>query len=172
MRTVAEFKEFAEDVHVDDMWGDYPYSHHLQLVADRAKFFASSLDVDVVSVEKLAWVHDTLEDHPELFESISLLSNFEDIVSISKLRGEDYFDYIDRVITGVSDVVLIVKLADLVVNFCNDPPDRLKERYSKAFLLLFNNFYQRFKSNVGFGSVVSDLDDCSVLSILLAELGF
>lgn len=145
MGVVEECREFAQEVHAEDYWGAFPYSHHLELVAETSVALNKRLGLNPVEAEALAWVHDSLEDHPELYEEISLLSNFEEIQQISKGAGEEYFQYINRVISEGSDVVLVVKLADLLVNYSNNPPGRLRGRYRKALLLVLNNLHQRFQ---------------------------
>jgi (p)ppGpp synthase/HD superfamily hydrolase len=110
-----------------------PYHYHLQRVADR---------VHGTEMKAVAWLHDILEDCPEIDEAY-LRTVFPDnivdaVVAITRKRGQSYADFIEQVCTD--PMAMQVKLADLKDNMditrlpfiTKDDIDRLK-KYHKAY---------------------------------------
>ena len=100
--------------------------------------------VDDTKEKIIAWLHDTIEDTD--ITDADLRTVFGDeitdiVLLLTRREGEDYFDYIKRVMTNPT--AIDVKLADLTHNM---RPDRIKnpterdyerlEKYKKAFKLL------------------------------------
>lgn len=67
-------KYLALKYHAGQMYGDLPYSHHLQEVADSVA--AGTTDERLIQV---AWLHDILEDTP--MQLLTLHTLFEDNVA-------------------------------------------------------------------------------------------
>ena len=87
-----------------------PYLEHLKTVADGL----SIKEEDYICV---AWLHDIVEDHSYPIEKIR--SEFGNeiasaVSAISKIKGESYQDYLNRVKSN--NIARIVKLSDLAHN--------------------------------------------------------
>ena len=84
-----------------------PYLDHLKTVADGL----SIKEEDYICV---AWLHDIVEDHNYPVEKIKAEFGNEiasAVLAISKVKGEDYQDYLNRV--KANEIARIVKLSDL-----------------------------------------------------------
>ena len=124
----------ARYIHQHDYYGkgsNVPYTIHL---ADVAK------NVTGEFAKAVAWLHDSLEDHPELTRD-DLINHFGipicvvDVVEvITKGKDEEYEQYIIRVSQNV--VATAVKIADLLSNLRAQPSKRLVRRYAKALTVL------------------------------------
>lgn len=137
---IYKAKKLAFEYHKDqrDRAGK-PYLDHLKTVADGL----SIKDEDHICV---AWLHDIVEDHNYPVEKIK--SGFGDkiasaVVAISKIKGESYQDYLNRVKSN--EIARIVKLSDLAHNMqlSRLPKVTLKdlqrvEKYKKAKEFLEN----------------------------------
>lgn len=158
LKEVAEIEEFNDSVflldsaiklaglaHADDKWGDYPYLVHLALVADEVGN-PWSLGLEQDEMQKLAYLHDVIEDHPEYYDLVERMfpDLMEPILMVSRRDDESYNEYIDRLIDIDFDddkfdpkymnrlMALYVKLCDLNVNLGNNPPESLAKRYVQA----------------------------------------
>ena len=122
--------EFAKMTHHYDKYGDQPYWTHLQHVAEH---------VDE-SQRDLAWLHDTMEDHPTLKYLLEMIAKPElvkKIDIISRKSDETYFEYIDRIKASNDADVIAVKLADLKSNYSTqEDGSSLSKRYQKAIAIL------------------------------------
>lgn len=134
-------KDFALNVHVNDAWGNAPYSTHLELVVDKTADLGKDLPgVTIEKIERLtdiAWLHDTLEDHPavenDLFTNFGTHKNTLSL--LSRKNGETYDDYIQRIVDSENDEAILVKVADLLVNK-ETAPESLSKRYENALAKL------------------------------------
>lgn len=134
-------KDFALNVHVNDTWGNAPYSTHLELVVDKTADLGKDIDsVTIETIERLtdiAWLHDTLEDHPEveadLFDKFGEHKNTLSL--LSRKNGETYDDYIQRIFDSENDDAILIKVADLLVNK-ETASESLAKRYEKALAKL------------------------------------
>ena len=134
----AQAHAICRIIHAGDYdLGGVPYYLHPEEVA-RAS--------DDATFKAVAFLHDTVEDHPELI-SINFIRGFFDdeiadaVDAITKKDGETYWDYIDRV--KQCDIARRVKIADLKHNMQRE---RLKDvqkdfrslmdRYAKALTIL------------------------------------
>jgi (p)ppGpp synthase/HD superfamily hydrolase len=122
--------------------GDYdkggtPYRLHPEAVAAMS---------DDLTFKAVAYLHDTVEDHPDKI-SISFIRGFFDdkiadaVDAISRRGGEKYWDYIDRV--KQCELAGQVKIADLKHNMRTDRLkdggkgfDSLIKRYARALSIL------------------------------------
>ena len=137
---IYKAKKLAFEYHKDqrDRAGE-PYLEHLKTVADGL----SIKEEDYICV---AWLHDIVEDHNYPVEKIKF--EFGDkiasaVVAISKIKGESYQDYLNRVKSN--EIARIVKLSDLAHNMqlSRLPKVTLKdlqrvEKYKKAKKFLEN----------------------------------
>ena len=133
---IEKAKKFALEKHAGQMYGDKPYSYHLQGVVD-------NLNGSSTSTIASAWLHDVIEDtkatQSELLELFN--PNIVYIVNhLSKSSGS-YTDYIIGIRKyGVIDVIDI-KIADLKFNIKKSESRKLngyeKQRLEKYKLALY-----------------------------------
>lgn len=127
-------KQFALNVHANDLWGTAPYSTHLALVVDAArKLTDNNKSVNVERVTDISWLHDCLEDHPEFdYEIRNQFKQYTDTLSLlTRKHGETYVDYIQRIYDSENPEAVIVKVADLSANE-ETAPESLRKRYKDA----------------------------------------
>ena len=135
-------RKIALAVHLDDKYGDKPYSYHLeQVVSYVEKFFAFPKELNLIKLKIVAWLHDTIEDHPKIVNKKYLLnSGFdEDIVNaveaISKREKEGICDYLTRV--KANELARKVKIADSYANISQDDTNlRRIKKYSYCLRFL------------------------------------
>lgn len=127
--TIDRAIKLAARAHKDDKWGDHPYMLHLALVANEARSIAPEFPI----LEAAAWLHDVIEDHPEFKEEVA--QDFPEIypivLTVSRIEGETYDEFIHRILDSYYDDAIILKLADMRVNLGNDPRGSLRNRYEK-----------------------------------------
>ena len=121
--------------------GGYPYLDHLHEVSNR---------VEGDDAKLIGLLHDTLEDTLMTREELIKMGYSEHIVSsievLTRKDGEDYSDYIDRIIKSNNQDALNVKLADLNHNMdisrIKNPTvkdvDRIEKRYRPAYIKILN----------------------------------
>ena len=106
-------------------------------------------NVDGIEAKIVAILHDILEDtilaEPDLIINGFDLKIIEAVISITKIKGETYSDYLDRVKSN--ELARIVKLADLTHNMditrLHNPTEKDYKRvdkYEKAYKYLKNQF--------------------------------
>jgi len=82
----------------------------------------------------VAWLHDVIEDTDETKESLLEKGvcevTVDAVVKLSKIKGEDYLEYINR----ISDYggLAKIKIMDMFDNLSDSPTDRQKVKYRKA----------------------------------------
>lgn len=105
--------QLAKHYHGNQMYGDKPYSYHLDSVASKCKFLYGYDETLVMA----AYNHDQLEDTDCEYETIVHACGWEvadAVVSVTKVKSESYKDYIKRV--RANDIGLKVKIADTLCN--------------------------------------------------------
>lgn len=133
----------AYAVHLNELdKGGYPYIHHPMHLAEQ---FNSENEVIV------ALIHDVLEDGFRKIGLEDLINEFNDeiieaIIAITRIPGENYFDYILRV--KQNRLARAVKIKDLEHNLMVERIDNisnpeklisLRNRYNKALKILQHN---------------------------------
>ena len=116
--------------------GGFPYVIHLLRVYSGVSEY----------LEKVcALLHDVVEDTPVTYEdliSVGYPSEVIDILRIlTKLKGEDYRDYIERIITSGNVSAMHIKLSDLrhnmevgrIKNPTANDYERVSKRYEPAY---------------------------------------
>jgi len=118
---------FAESKHKGQKYGSRPYMFHVLGVAEGVPKEAKTV----------ALLHDVLEDTPTTLDEFFFVTPEERlaILAITRLKDEDYFDYIKRV--KANRLASIVKLADLRFNLGHNPRKRNIEKYKKSINLLY-----------------------------------
>jgi hypothetical protein len=120
--TVAHYGQFRRD-------GVTPYLTHVTAVVANVS----------AKARPVAWLHDVLEEDEsftaDLLADMGVASKtVAAVVAITKIQGEDYDDYIERV--KKNPLACEVKIADIKHNQSQNPrPDRIRKyRYALAVL--------------------------------------
>jgi (p)ppGpp synthase/HD superfamily hydrolase len=96
--------------HGDQMYGGRPYAWHLVQVAN-------SLDAYSAEHIAVAYLHDILEDTAYTEEDLRMTfpqDVADAVVAMTKVDGEEYGDYIQKVIDN--DIAHVVKMYDTICN--------------------------------------------------------
>jgi len=129
---------FAIERHAGQLYGELPYSVHLEEVAE-------SFDPRTLGRRRaLAWLHDVVEDNHSTLDEIRALFDDEmarDVETLSHRKGQEtYTQYIERIRSQGSPNARAVKIADLKANIkrCvgDDSKKSLATRYEKALNVL------------------------------------
>ena len=128
--------------------GGFPYIIHL------LKVYSNVSDY----IEKVcALLHDVVEDTDITYDDLRDVGYSEDIIEIltilTKVKGEDYRDYIDRIINSKNIHAMNIKLADLRHNMDsgrikNPTPndyERITKRYEPAYEKIINKLNEMEK---------------------------
>jgi len=135
--TVSQALAFARMAH-DGVYRNYtgePYVEHVLRVADKVWLTGSS-DVEMYTA---ALLHDVIEDTPYTAEDL-LAAGFTPrtvglVVTLSKVAGESYEDFILRIMKDPDAVA--IKIADITDNLSTLPRGhRSVNRYLKALKVL------------------------------------
>jgi (p)ppGpp synthase/HD superfamily hydrolase len=130
--TISRAIKLASSAHKNDKWGELPYTVHLALVANEIRLICPERPI----LEAAAWLHDVIEDHPEYAEEVK--NEFPEVYDIvrmvSRVEGETYSEFIQRILDSYDDDAIMLKLADMRVNLGNLAESSkvgLRERYEK-----------------------------------------
>ena len=128
--------------------GGYPYVIHLLKVYSGVTGY----------VEKVcALLHDVIEDTDVLYEDLEKVGYSKEIIDIlkilTKLKGEDYGKYINRIIESENIHAMNIKLSDLEHNMDSNriknptPNDlmRISKRYEPAYEKIYNKINEMEK---------------------------
>jgi (p)ppGpp synthase/HD superfamily hydrolase len=120
-----------------------PYFNHLRRVAIHV------WDVGH-RAQTIAYLHDLLEDTDLTAVDLRRVGFpwdvVDDVVALSRVEGEEYFDFIDRGIRDLTDDGLFVKLADVTDNLTDHwmgQRPSLRARYIKADLMIRAALHRR-----------------------------
>lgn len=129
---------------VDKQGRDY-FDQHLATVAAMAVALAEGLgfdDAQVDRVETLAWLHDAIEDQGLTEQGLvdAGLSRllWVDLNWLTHHKGDPYQEYVEAIAGDAPDEVVVVKLADNLVNSSTlaaldpDTRARLSAKYRRA----------------------------------------
>lgn len=113
-----------------------PYIDHPRRVAESV----ARMGADSFSVQA-AWLHDVIEDTDLTAGDLTRLgfnrSVVLTVVALSRLEGESYADFIERLVLGSDVRAKLVKMADLTDNLRTLPEGHsLRKRYKAAFTAL------------------------------------
>jgi guanosine-3',5'-bis(diphosphate) 3'-pyrophosphohydrolase len=129
---VVKALAFATQKHAGQTrWDKSPYINHPIAVAEQ---FPYRTDLQVIAL-----LHDTLEDTHTTFKE--LVSEFgldiaRDVEMLSKLKGEQYSDFIIRIATSGSERAVRVKIADLTHNLSDLKNGAMRDKYELALHIL------------------------------------
>ena len=128
--------------------GGFPYVIHL------LKVYSGVSDY----LEKVcALLHDIIEDTDVTYDDLRMVGYNEEIIDIltilTKLKGEDYRDYINRIINSDNYHAMNIKLSDLrhnmdsgrIKNPTQNDYERITKRYEPAYEKISNKLNERRK---------------------------
>ena len=128
--------------------GGFPYIIHLLKVYSGVSEY----------MEKVcALLHDIIEDTDVTYDDLRDVGYSEEIIDIltilTKLKGEDYQKYIDRIIASDNIHAMNIKLADLrhnmdsgrIKNPTTNDMERITKRYAPAYEKIYNKLKEREK---------------------------
>lgn len=113
---MAKAKRFALEAHGDQMYGDKPYSYHLEQVVDNVKIRKAD-DPLLSTYVAVAWLHDTMEDCGITFKQIQDefgLAVADSVQRLTKTKEMAYEHYLAGCI--MSAVAREVKICDTMAN--------------------------------------------------------
>ena len=116
MDEVLKAQMTAQFYHGGQKYGGYHYEYHLEMVVKRVEdLYPESPKLKLL--RQVAWLHDVVEDTD--IDPQFLLEEFgaevtNAVMVISKIEGEDLYDYYDRVATN--KLAFKVKVADTLSN--------------------------------------------------------
>ncbi len=121
--------------------GGFPYIVHLLKVYEGVSNYTEKI---------CALLHDVVEDTSVTYDDLKDIGYSEDIINIltilTKVKGEDYRSYIDRIIKSNNLHAINIKLADLrhnmditrIKNPTGNDYERISKRYEPAYQKLLN----------------------------------
>lgn len=128
--------------------GGFPYVIHLLKVYDGVSDY----------LEKVcALLHDVVEDTDVTYDELVDIGYNNDVIDIlkvlTKLKGEDYRNYIDRIIDSGNIHAMNIKLSDLrhnmdlgrIKNPTANDYERVSKRYEPAYQKILNKLEQKEK---------------------------
>lgn len=128
-------KTIAKLAHAGQKYGDGDYfTDHVERVVGRIVNDKKNYYLHI----RVAYLHDVLEDTAV---TTGMLVDFgvaqeviQAVVVLTRTPGEDYFDYIQKVVKH--PVARVVKEADLKINLVNNPRPSLVKRYENALAIV------------------------------------
>ena len=137
--TPIKAMQMALGAHQGQMYGHHSYDYHLNSVVIKCNELYGNCD-SAENLIAVAWLHDILEDTDVSAAALSF--KFESgivnaVVSVSKIKGENYSKYIDRV--KGNRLSLKVKIADTLCNLEESikiQDQRRIKKYTKQLQLL------------------------------------
>lgn len=140
-KLVEDVKKIAKNAHVnqtrnfgEDKGKSY-FDTHITRVALKAMNKGANEDQFIA-----AWLHDLKEDQPKVWDEdvlrkVGVSENTLEIVdALTKKEGENYFDFIQRIIKTPDAIV--VKIADIEDNMFDLKEGSMKDKYRFALHML------------------------------------
>lgn len=116
MNKISKAIDMASKYHAGQMYGNKAYTYHLHMVMYKVRDLYRE-DENLADLAACALLHDVLEDTNCEYETIDHACGWkvaDAVVSVTKVKGESYKDYIKRV--RQNDLGLKVKIADTLCN--------------------------------------------------------
>lgn len=134
-------KGLSRSMHEGQLYGGRPYSYHIDCVVSKVNFLYGE-SPRLSELQQVAYLHDILEDTELTDEVLHEMRFAEDVVdavvAISKVDGEDLFDYYDRV--SSNKLAFKVKVADTMSNLehsCRESQTKRIFKYTKQLQELY-----------------------------------
>lgn len=142
MNQVSIAMDLAIHYHRGQMYGDKPYTYHLQAVAEKVfQYYPHVKGLELEQLHATAYLHDIIEDTEVneliLHEAGVCSTVIRAVMLLTKKGGEPYNLYIECI--KQNEVARIVKLCDTVSNLEHSIKEgRLKNinKYTKQIQLL------------------------------------
>lgn len=133
--TLKEIIEIARKAHLGQTRFDKvtPYFTHVEGVA-------LTFPENLPTLREVAYLHDAIEDTSLTAQDLLDLGIdpliVDAVVSITKVKDEDYFVYLERV--KKSNLARRVKIADILYNLGDSPSKNQVKKYAKALKFLLD----------------------------------
>ena len=131
--------------------GGFPYVIHLLKVYEGVSDY----------LEKVcALLHDVVEDTDVTYDDLKEVGYNNDVISVleilTKVKGEDYRDYIERIISSENVHAMNIKLSDLrhnmdlgrIKNPTTNDYERVSKRYEPAYQKIIHKLAEMEKEHV------------------------
>ncbi|PSV00471.1 hypothetical protein [Photobacterium kishitanii] len=165
-----KFRQYAIEMHGDQMYGDQPYVSHLDRVRQLIVEFASQDECDQQSLEMLAIGHDLIEDtlatHDEITKRSSLIvaeaiTLISDPVAESRAerKVQAYKRFTECTDKSIKQIAATGKFADRSDNFSScikDFKEKQNTRHIKKYLKEHREFMETYEPYC----ILSELKDC------------
>lgn len=133
--------------HGDQKWGSYPYSVHLDNVAQFAEYFNNlygKKEFDPIVVDLAAYSHDSVEDTDVVPEDLDERIR-EAIVLVSRNLSQgdsSYHEYIEMIANSDNRLAILIKLSDALTNYLLSEKleNSIISRYFKSVPVLFKAY--------------------------------
>lgn len=145
-KKIDQARTLAERVHEGDMYGNKSYiKGHL----DRANTMVDDMiingmipytQINITDLRCVLYLHDTLEDHPDLIDAYDITVAFgleisEAVQEVTKSEeDEDYAEYILRIAASDNLLAICAKCVDLAVNIETSLNKKQLNSYKRARL--------------------------------------
>lgn len=133
--------------HGDQKWGSYPYSVHLDNVAQFAEYFNNlygKKEFDPIVVDLAAYSHDSVEDTDVVPEDLDeRIREAVVLVSRNLSQGDSsYHEYIEMIANSDNRLAILIKLSDALVNYLLSEKleSSIISRYFKSVPVLFKAY--------------------------------
>jgi guanosine-3',5'-bis(diphosphate) 3'-pyrophosphohydrolase len=165
IQNIIKAKEFAENAHKDQLYGDHLYIRHLEMVSTLVEPWGETAQV-------LAYLHDVVEDTPISIDVIKKefgeeIANYVDLITDcnGKNRKERKLKTNEK-LSKINDevLVLVVKVCDRIVNVGMSIATK-----NKKLLEMYKKEHEEFKNAVYRKGLCDKLWDLLDYSIQLEE---
>jgi len=133
--------------HRDQKWGIYPYSVHLENVAQFAEYFNNlygKKEFDPIVVDLASYSHDSVEDTDVVPEELDeRIRDAVVLVSRNVSQGDlSYQEYIQMIADSGNRLAILIKLSDALANYLLSEKNEssIIVRYQKSLPVLFKAY--------------------------------
>ena len=128
---------------ITDKAGD-PYLNHLYYVSN---------NLDTIEEKIVGLLHDTIEDTDITFYDLEDVGFNSEVIAalklVTKIKGELYSDFIDRIINSGNLIALKVKIKDMENNMDPNRLNKLEEKQREKLEKKYNNEYKKLMKKLG-----------------------
>lgn len=141
MKLTEYAQQYASELHKDQLYGEQPYSDHLNLVAIYTQAICEKAELDDNTKEVAictAWLHDCVEDGHTEIEDICDKFNMDIARCVSLLTKDIDLFNLDKYLKEIkeSPIARIVKTADVMSNLAVSVVEMNIQRVSKYTQML------------------------------------
>lgn len=130
---IKKAREFAQEIHKDQKYGEYSYMVHVEAVADSVYWYNQGVNDQEALI--VAYLHDTIEDGANPVEIYNKIESLFDravadtVVELTRKENQNYLEYIQSISTPLA---ITVKICDLTVNINSTRTGSRADKYRFA----------------------------------------